>query len=98
MTPALHDYPATIELVLSRAVHALLQEDMETAKAASSEGVRLSREAGDLYRVEAMLRQLRHGRNDDRRYRMRPGRDSWKRCRSLAISTIGWPSITGLRL
>ncbi|MDQ6789989.1 MAG: LuxR C-terminal-related transcriptional regulator [Candidatus Dormibacteraeota bacterium] len=58
MTPSLHDFPATIELVLSRAIHALFQGDMETAKAASSEGIRLSREAGDQYQVEAMLRNL----------------------------------------
>src|ERR1019366_545358 len=58
MTPALHDYPATIELVLSRAVHALLQGDMETAKAVSSEGVHLSREAGDLYQIESLLRNF----------------------------------------
>jgi predicted ATPase/DNA-binding CsgD family transcriptional regulator len=58
MTPALHDYPATIELVLSRAVHAMLQGDMETAKAVSSEGVHLSRDAGDLYLIEAMLRNF----------------------------------------
>jgi DNA-binding CsgD family transcriptional regulator len=58
MTPALHDYPATIELVLSQAVHALLQGDMESAKAASSEGVRLSRDAGDLYQIESMLRNF----------------------------------------
>jgi predicted ATPase/DNA-binding CsgD family transcriptional regulator len=58
MTPALHDYPATIELVLARAVHALFQGDMETAKATSSEGVRLSREVGDLYQIEAMLRNF----------------------------------------
>jgi predicted ATPase/DNA-binding CsgD family transcriptional regulator len=58
MTPALHDYPATIELVLSRAVHAMLQGDMDAARAVSSEGVRLSREAGDLYQIEAMLRNF----------------------------------------
>ncbi len=58
MTPSLHDYPATIELVLSRAVHSLLQEDMETAKVVSSEGVKLSREAGDLYQMESMLRNF----------------------------------------
>jgi predicted ATPase/DNA-binding CsgD family transcriptional regulator len=58
MTAALHEYPATIDLVLSRAVHALLQGEMETAKAVSSEGVTLSREAGDLYQMESMLRNF----------------------------------------
>ena len=58
MTPTLHEYSATIDVVLSRAVHALLQGDMETAKAVSSEGVKLSREAGDLYQMESMLRNF----------------------------------------
>src|SRR5207237_10099347 len=57
-TPALRDYPATIELLLSRTVLALVEGDLETAKALSLEGVRLSREAGDLYQVEAMLGNL----------------------------------------
>src|SRR5207249_5584211 len=58
ITPGLGDYPATIELMLSRAVLALVEGDLETAKALSLEGVRLSREAGDLYQVEAMLGNL----------------------------------------
>jgi len=58
MTPTLHEYPATIDLLLSKAVHALLQEDFEGAKALSSEGVTLSREAGDLYQTESMLRNF----------------------------------------
>ena len=58
MTPGLHDDAATIELVQARAVHAFCQQDLDAARAASSEGVRLSREAGDLYQLEAMLRDL----------------------------------------
>ncbi len=58
ITPELHDYPATIELVLSKSVHALLQEDFEAAKALSSQGVNLSRQAGDLYQTESMLRNF----------------------------------------
>jgi len=58
ITPGLDDFPATIELVQSRANHAFFQGDLETARAASLEGVRLSREAGDLYQLEAMLRNL----------------------------------------
>ncbi len=57
-TPGLRDFPATIELLLSRAVLALVEGDLETARAVSLEGVRLSREAGDLYQVEAMLGNL----------------------------------------
>jgi predicted ATPase/DNA-binding CsgD family transcriptional regulator len=58
MTEGLHDFPSTIELVQSRAVHALCRGDLETASAVSLEGLRLSREAGDLYQVESMLRNL----------------------------------------
>lgn len=52
------DYVATIEVLQARAVHAFFGADMHTATAASSEGVRLSREAGDQYVLESMLRNL----------------------------------------
>jgi tetratricopeptide (TPR) repeat protein len=58
MTAALHDYPATIELVSARANLAFFRGDIDTAKAASSEGVRLSREAGYLIHLESLLRNL----------------------------------------
>jgi DNA-binding NarL/FixJ family response regulator len=58
MTPDLHDFPTTIELVLSRAIHAIFQGDLETAKAASLQGLHLSREAGDQYQIESMLLNL----------------------------------------
>jgi DNA-binding CsgD family transcriptional regulator/tetratricopeptide (TPR) repeat protein len=58
MTPDLHDFAATIELVLSRAIHAIFQGDLETAKAASLQGMHLSREAGDQYQLESMLLNL----------------------------------------
>jgi predicted ATPase/DNA-binding CsgD family transcriptional regulator len=58
ITPGLNDFPATIELALSRAIHAIFEGDLETARSASYEGVRLSREAGDLYQLEAMLGNL----------------------------------------
>jgi len=58
ITPGLNDFPATIELVESRAIQAIFEGDLETSRAASLEGVRLSREAGDLYQLEAMLRNL----------------------------------------
>src|SRR5437899_8645760 len=41
ITQALDDFPATIDLVQARAVHAFFQGDLETARAASLEGVRL---------------------------------------------------------
>ena len=58
ITPGVDDFPARIELVQSRAIHAIFQRDLATAGKASLEGVRLSREAGDLYQLEAMLRNL----------------------------------------
>ena len=58
ITSNLHDFPATIELVLSRSVHAIFQRDFATVTAASLEGVRIGRDAGDLYRVESMLGTL----------------------------------------
>jgi len=58
MTEGLHDFPATIELVQARAVHAICRGDLETASSVSREGLRLSQEAGDLYQVESMLRNL----------------------------------------
>jgi predicted ATPase/DNA-binding CsgD family transcriptional regulator len=58
ITADLKDLPATIELVLSRSIHAIFQRDLTTAMAASLEGVRLGRAAGDLYQVESMLGNL----------------------------------------
>jgi len=58
ITADLEDFPATIELVLSRSVHAIFQRDLATAMAAALEGVRLGRAAGDLYQVESMLGNL----------------------------------------
>jgi ATP/maltotriose-dependent transcriptional regulator MalT len=58
ITPGLDDFPATIELLQSRAIQAIVEGDLDTVKAASLMGVRLSREAGDLYQLEAMLRNL----------------------------------------
>jgi predicted ATPase/DNA-binding CsgD family transcriptional regulator len=58
ITPGLDDFPATIELMESRAIQAIFDGDLETSRAVSLEGARLSREAGDLYQLEAMLRNL----------------------------------------
>jgi predicted ATPase/DNA-binding CsgD family transcriptional regulator len=54
----LNDFPATIELLLSRSVHAIFARDFAAVTAVSLEGVRLGREAGDLFRVESMLGNL----------------------------------------
>ncbi|HLG71088.1 MAG TPA: LuxR C-terminal-related transcriptional regulator [Chloroflexota bacterium] len=54
----LGDYIATIEVMQGRAVHAFFTADMDTALAISAKGVRLSHDAGDLYTLEAMLRNV----------------------------------------
>ncbi|MDQ6878331.1 MAG: LuxR C-terminal-related transcriptional regulator [Candidatus Dormibacteraeota bacterium] len=54
----LQNYVATVELLQAQAVHAFFRADMTTATAASSEGVRLCRQAGDLLMLESMLRNL----------------------------------------
>jgi predicted ATPase/DNA-binding CsgD family transcriptional regulator len=58
ITAGLDDFPARIELLQSRAIHAIFRGDLGTVRTASLEGVRLSREAGDLYQLEAFLRNL----------------------------------------
>jgi predicted ATPase/DNA-binding CsgD family transcriptional regulator len=51
-------FPASIELLLSKSIHAMFTGDLETVKTLSVEGVNLSREAGDLYQLENMFRNL----------------------------------------
>jgi predicted ATPase/DNA-binding CsgD family transcriptional regulator len=55
---SLKTYPAAIERLQAQTVHAMFEGDLETVRAASAEGVDLSRDAGDLYQLEAMLRNL----------------------------------------
>jgi predicted ATPase/DNA-binding CsgD family transcriptional regulator len=54
----LKTYPAMIEVLQAQAVHAMFDSDFESVRAKSAEGVRLARDAGDLYLLEAMLRSL----------------------------------------
>ena len=58
VTPRLRSYPAAIGLIQARAISAFFEGDLDTAKAASSDGVRLCREAGDLYYLQTMLQYL----------------------------------------
>jgi DNA-binding CsgD family transcriptional regulator/tetratricopeptide (TPR) repeat protein len=51
----LEDFTVEITLLQARALSALFSGDLELAGSAASEGVRLSREAGDLYSLEMML-------------------------------------------
>src|SRR5439155_4963285 len=52
------DFPATIALLQARALLGLFEGDLDAVSSASSDGVRLSREAGDLYSLEMMLLNL----------------------------------------
>ena len=54
----LKDFPATIELLLSQSIRAIYDGDVEAVTALAHEGVTLSREAGDLYQLENMFRNL----------------------------------------
>jgi predicted ATPase/DNA-binding CsgD family transcriptional regulator len=51
-------YPARMGLIQARAISAFFEGDLETAKAASADGVRLTRAAGDLYYLQTMLMYL----------------------------------------
>jgi len=58
ITTGLDDLPATLMLLQARALHGLFEGDLDAVRSASSEGARLSREAGDLYSLEMMLINL----------------------------------------
>ena len=58
MAASLNDFPATIELLLSQSIHAIFTGDLATVEALSLNGVALSRDAGDLYQLENMYRNL----------------------------------------
>ncbi|HEX8509030.1 MAG TPA: LuxR C-terminal-related transcriptional regulator, partial [Propionibacteriaceae bacterium] len=51
-------YPALIGFIQARAISAFFEGDLDTAKKASSDGARLSRDAGDLYYLQTMLMYL----------------------------------------
>jgi predicted ATPase/DNA-binding CsgD family transcriptional regulator len=54
----LGDFPATIAVLQARALGGLFERDLDTVRSASSEGVPLSREVGDLYSLDMMLMNL----------------------------------------
>ncbi|GAA4576524.1 LuxR C-terminal-related transcriptional regulator [Planotetraspora kaengkrachanensis] len=58
VTTGLDDLPATLMLLQSRALNGLFDGDLDAVRSASSEGARLSREAGDLYSLGMMLMNL----------------------------------------
>jgi predicted ATPase/DNA-binding CsgD family transcriptional regulator len=58
VTNGLDDLPARVTLLQARAFNGFFEADLETVRSASSEGVRLTRESGDLYSLEMMLMNL----------------------------------------
>jgi predicted ATPase/DNA-binding CsgD family transcriptional regulator len=54
----LDDYLAAIAILQARALGGLSERDLDTVRAAAAEGVRRSREAGDLYGLDMMLMNL----------------------------------------
>jgi predicted ATPase/DNA-binding CsgD family transcriptional regulator len=58
ITTSALDFPATINLLQARALNALMAEDLDTVRSAAAEGVRLTREVGDLYSLGHMLMNL----------------------------------------
>jgi len=58
VTAELDDYAASVGLLEATAIHALFEHDLDLARATSLEGVRLSREAGDLYHLERLLQKV----------------------------------------
>jgi predicted ATPase/DNA-binding NarL/FixJ family response regulator len=55
LTPQLHDYLASVGVLQARVVGAMFEGNPDAAEAAASEGVRLSREVGDVYMLGQML-------------------------------------------
>ena len=58
LAAGIDSYPAAIGLIQAQAIHAFFTGDLDTAKAASSAGARLSRAAGDLYYLQTMVMYL----------------------------------------
>jgi predicted ATPase/DNA-binding CsgD family transcriptional regulator len=58
LAAGIDSYPAAIGLIQAQAIHAFFEDDLVTAKTASSAGARLSRDAGDLYYLQTMVMYL----------------------------------------
>jgi len=58
VTGELNDLPARLTLLQARALNGFFRGDLDGVRSASSEGVRLSREAGDLFTLEVWLTNL----------------------------------------
>jgi predicted ATPase/DNA-binding CsgD family transcriptional regulator len=58
VTAGLDDVPAALAFLQARSLHGFFEGDLEAASSASSEGVRLSRQAGELYTLKVWLLNL----------------------------------------
>jgi DNA-binding CsgD family transcriptional regulator len=58
VTRGFDDLPATLSLLQAQTLNGFFEGDLAAVRSASSEGVRLSREAGDLYSLEMMLMNM----------------------------------------
>ena len=58
VTAGLDDVPAALALLQARSLDGFFEGDLEAASSASSEGVRLSRQVGDLYTLKVWLLNL----------------------------------------
>lgn len=58
VTSGTDDVAATLSLLQAQALNGMFEGDIETVRAAASEGARRGREAGDLYSLEMMLTSL----------------------------------------
>ncbi len=55
LTPRLEDPAATLGLIQAQVFNGFFEGDLDTVRSVSTEGVRISRETGDIYRLSMML-------------------------------------------
>jgi predicted ATPase/DNA-binding CsgD family transcriptional regulator len=58
VTTGLDDLPARVSVLQARALNGFFEGDLDMARSAASEGVRLTRQSGDQYSLEMMLLNL----------------------------------------
>ena len=58
VTGSVDHYAASIGLIQARAISAFFEEDLDAARSAAADGVRVSRDAGDLYHLQTMIMYL----------------------------------------
>jgi len=58
VTNGLDDVPASLTFLQARALHGIFDDDVDAVRSAATQGVRLSRQAGDVYTLQHMLIDL----------------------------------------